>query len=126
MIMCACAWLCLTLDNLSDCPPGSSIHRIFQARILEWVAIPHSRGSSWPRDQTRSPALQADSLLSEPQGSPSDVEIVINRYFIFHFNYFMFIKMLSLCQSHFFLYIFECLSGKCLIWFPSSFFLIKI
>ena len=37
-----------------DCnPPGSSIHGILQARILEWVAIPFSRGSSWPRDQTR-------------------------------------------------------------------------
>ena len=34
-------------------PPGSSGHRIFQARILEWVAISFSRGSSWPRDQTR-------------------------------------------------------------------------
>ena len=36
-----------------DCsPPGSSVHGIIQARILEWVAIPFSRGSSWPRDQT--------------------------------------------------------------------------
>ena len=36
-----------------DCsPPGSSVHGIFQARIVEWVAIPFSRGSSWPRDQT--------------------------------------------------------------------------
>ena len=33
--------------------PGSSVHKILQARILEWVAIPSSRGSSWPRDQTR-------------------------------------------------------------------------
>ena len=36
-----------------DCsPPGSSVHRIFQARTLEWVAISPSRGSSWPRDRT--------------------------------------------------------------------------
>ena len=36
-----------------DCsPPGSSLHGILQARILEWVAIPFSRGSSWPRDWT--------------------------------------------------------------------------
>ena len=47
-------------------PPGSSIHGIFQARILEWVAIPFSKGSSQPR----SPALQADSLPSEPTGKP--------------------------------------------------------
>ena len=32
--------------------PGSSVHGIFLARILEWVAIYFSRGSSWPRDQT--------------------------------------------------------------------------
>ena len=37
-----------------DCsPPGSSIHGIFQARTLEWVAISFSRASSWPRDQTQ-------------------------------------------------------------------------
>ena len=37
-----------------DCsPPGSSVHGILQARILEWVAIPFSRGSSRPRDQTQ-------------------------------------------------------------------------
>ena len=36
-----------------DCsPPGSSVHRILQAKILEWVAISSSRGSSWPRDWT--------------------------------------------------------------------------
>ena len=47
-------------------PPGSSVHGILQARILEWVAISFSRGSSRPRDQIRSPALQADTLISEP------------------------------------------------------------
>ena len=37
-----------------DCSqPGSSVHGILQARILEWVAIPFSRGSSWPKDQTQ-------------------------------------------------------------------------
>ena len=45
--------LCLTLCNHVDySPPGSSVHGILQARILEWVAVPSSRGSSWPRDQT--------------------------------------------------------------------------
>ena len=44
---------CLTLCNPMDCsPPGSSVHGIFQASILEWVAISFSKGSSWPRDQT--------------------------------------------------------------------------
>ena len=44
---------CHTLCDCMDCsPPGSSVHGIFQARILEWVAICFSRGSSQPRDQT--------------------------------------------------------------------------
>ena len=48
------AQLCPTLCNPMDCsPPGSSVHEISQARILEWVAIPFSRGSSLPRDQTQ-------------------------------------------------------------------------
>ena len=45
---------CLTLCGLMDCsPPGSSVHGILQARVLEWVATPFSRGSAWPRDRTR-------------------------------------------------------------------------
>ena len=45
---------CLTLCNSMDhSPPGSSVHGILQARILEWVAIPFSRGSSWLRDWIR-------------------------------------------------------------------------
>ena len=45
--------LCPTLCDPTDCsPPGSSVQGILQARIVEWVAIPFSRGSSWPRDWT--------------------------------------------------------------------------
>ena len=45
---------CLTLCNLMDCsPPGSSVHGILQARILEWGAMPSSRGVTWPRDGNR-------------------------------------------------------------------------
>ena len=45
---------CLTLCRPIDySPPGSSVHGILQARILEWVVMPRSNGSSWPRDQTR-------------------------------------------------------------------------
>ena len=44
---------CPTLCDPMDCsPPGSSVHRILQARILEWVAMSFSRGSSWPRART--------------------------------------------------------------------------
>ena len=45
--------LCLTLCDLMDSsPPGSSVHGILQAWILEWITVPSSRGSSQPRDQT--------------------------------------------------------------------------
>ena len=44
---------CLTHCDPMDCnPPGSTVHRILQTRLLEWVAMPSSRGSSWPRDGT--------------------------------------------------------------------------
>ena len=44
---------CPTLCNSMDySPPGFSVHGILQARILEWVVMPFSRGSSWPRDRT--------------------------------------------------------------------------
>ena len=44
---------CLTFCDPMDCSlPGSSVHGIFQARILDWVVISYSRGSSWPRDWT--------------------------------------------------------------------------
>ena len=45
------AWSCPTLCDPMDCsPPGFSVHGILQARILEWIAIPFSRGTSQPRD----------------------------------------------------------------------------
>ena len=65
---------CLTLCNLMDCsPPGFSAHRILQARILEWVSMPSSKGSSRPRDRTwvRCHLLwQAGSLPLVPPGKP--------------------------------------------------------
>ena len=47
-----------------------AIHGIFQARILEWAAVSFSRGSSQPRDEPGSPALQTDTLPSERPGKP--------------------------------------------------------
>ena len=45
---------CLTLCDPMDCsPPGSSVHGIFQAGVLEWVAVSFSKGSSQPRDRTQ-------------------------------------------------------------------------
>ena len=55
---CLVTKLCLTLCNHMGCsPPGSSVHGISQARILEWVNIFSSRGSSWPRDWTCVPCI---------------------------------------------------------------------
>ena len=54
----------LTLCDPLDYP----VHGILQARILEWVAIPFSRGSSQPGIEPRAPALQADSLPAKPPG----------------------------------------------------------
>ena len=54
-----------------DCSlPGSSIHGIFQARVLEWVAISFSRDLPDPGIKPGPPALQADALPSEPPGKP--------------------------------------------------------
>ena len=51
--VCVHAQLCPILCDSMDCSPlGSSVHGMFQARILEWVAICYSRGSFQPRDQT--------------------------------------------------------------------------
>ena len=55
------AYLRLTLCDPMDCsPPGFSVHGILQARILEWAAMPSSRGSSQPRDGTRVPCTESE------------------------------------------------------------------
>ena len=62
---------CPTLFDPVDCsPPGSSVHGISPARILEWVAVLFSRGSSPSRNQTCVSCMWADSLESEPPGKP--------------------------------------------------------
>ena len=59
----------LASDPMDCSPPGSSVHGIFQGRILEWIAISFSGGSSQPKVRTQSSMLQVDSLLSEPPGN---------------------------------------------------------
>ena len=60
-----------TLCDPVDCsPPGSSVHGILQARVLEWGAIPFSRDLPSPGIEPGSPALQADYLLSEQPKKP--------------------------------------------------------
>ena len=65
------AQLCPTLCDPTDSSlPGLSVHRILQARILEWVAIPPPGDLPHPGMESASPVLQADSLQSEPAGIP--------------------------------------------------------
>ena len=78
--VCLVSQSCPTLCDRMDCsPPGSLVHGILQARIMEWVAMPSSRGSPSgdlpnPGIKPKSPALQVDSLLFEPPGKPRDMD----------------------------------------------------
>ena len=63
---------CLTPCQPMDCsPPGSSVHGISQARILEWVVIPSSRGSSQLKDQTHVLCIAGGLFTSDPSGKPN-------------------------------------------------------
>ena len=58
MCMCVCVQWRPTLCGPMGCsPPGSSVHGIFQARVLAWVVLSSSRGSSRPRDQTHTSCI---------------------------------------------------------------------
>ena len=71
---------CPTLCDPMDCgPPGSSVHGILQARILERVATSFSRGSSWPRDQTRVPHISCRRFTI---WATREAEINGTRYFM--------------------------------------------
>ena len=61
----SCPTVCYPVDYN---PPGSSVRGVLQARILEWIPISFSRGSSQPRDQTWMSCMQADSLCLSQQG----------------------------------------------------------
>ena len=71
---------CLTLYDPMDCSsPGSSVHGILQARILEWIAFPSPGDLPNLGIESRSPALQADALLSEPLGRPFIDKLKLKR-----------------------------------------------
>ena len=98
---------CLTLCNSTDCsPPGSSVHGIFPARMLEWVAISAPIGSSQPRDQTHVSCVSCTAgrfFISEPPGKPPNRHKRRNHTIIKQFtedkNYFS-ILCLLLMWSH--------------------------
>ena len=62
-----CPTLCYPMDY--------TVHGILQARILEWVAFPFSRGSSQPRDRTQVSRIAGGSLPAEPQGKPKNTGV---------------------------------------------------
>ena len=81
-----CTQLSSTLHDPMDCSsPGSTVHGILQARILEWVAMPSSRGSSQPRDRTHA---SCGSCAEEPLWKPllNDSilihSVVIQKHFV--------------------------------------------
>ena len=83
LAICGSCHLCLSLTlckPIGYSPPCSSVHENLQARILEWVAIPVSRGSSWPRDRIWVSVLQADSLPSEPSGKRNCTQLVAQTH----------------------------------------------
>ena len=63
----SCPTLCDTMDY--------TVHGILQARTLDWGAVPFTRGSSQPRDQTQVSTLQADSLPAGPPGKPKNTGV---------------------------------------------------
>jgi len=90
--VCVCAQSlqsCLPLCDPKNCaPPGPSVHGILQARILEWVAMPSSRGSSQPRDWTYITCVSCIAggffthWPTNPPGKPTTVYICSLFHFI--------------------------------------------
>ena len=87
-------WLC----NPMDCsPPGSTVHGIFQARILEWVAISFSRVSSWPRDWTQVSCIVRRRFYRLSHQGSGHIIILSEAHFElksdFFFNIISFLKL---------------------------------
>ena len=73
----------VTLCDPIDCsPPGSSVHGISQARILEWVSMPSSRGSSWPRNPTCISCTAGGFFTAEPLGKPLLYRVLQKNTFV--------------------------------------------
>jgi len=96
--------LCHTLcDPMDYILPGSSVHGILQARKLEWVAFPSAGDLPDPEIKPGSPALQADSLPSEPFGETANIHQIIKKARVFQKNiYFCFIDYAKAvdCVNH--------------------------
>ena len=79
------AQLCMILFDPMDCSlPGSSIHGIFQARVLEWVAISFSRGSSQARDWTQVSHIEGRRFTLWPtRKAPGEALTTMSHSYIF-------------------------------------------
>ena len=73
MLLFSCGHVWLFCDPMRCSPPGFSVHGISQARILEWVAISFSRGSSPPRDGTHVSCIAGRFFTTEPNGKPTQI-----------------------------------------------------
>ena len=106
------AWLWSTLCDSMDCsPPGSSFHGILLARILQCVAIPFCRGSSWPKYWTQVSCTAGRLYHLSHQGSPFHCICIPNHFYPFScqwtfrsFSCLWFCK--QCCQEHWSVYIF--------------------
>ena len=82
---------CLTLWDPANCSlPGSSVHGILQARILEWVAIPFSRGSSQPRDWTQVSYIAGRFFTI---WSPREAPLLCVHFPLLHVEWCMFLRI---------------------------------
>ena len=81
MCVCSVTQSCPILCNPMDCsPPGFSIHGISQARILKWVAMPSSRGSSRPRDRTHVFCIGRQILYHWPTREAPNITFILKRW----------------------------------------------
>ena len=78
--ICACMLIAQLCNPMDYGLPGSAVQGILQARILEWVAISYSRGSSLPRDQTHICCIAGRFFTTEPPGKP---DLTIKMYKIY-------------------------------------------
>ena len=71
-------------DPVDWSPPGSSVHGILQARVLEWVAVSSSKGSSRPRDQT---GITGRFFPAVPPGKLQNITLSYSKFMLFHPNH---------------------------------------
>ena len=90
---------CPSLDTPMDCSPsGSSVYEISQARILEWIAISFSRGSSWPRNWTQVSCIVGRFFTD---WSMRESQVILDCSIFFHVFRIYFSKFISLRNNNY-------------------------